>query len=209
MKKPGIIVALAAVGLLLYVDRYPTARPPTACETFTAGVAIDFVRPDWCGRVPIEAEAGSGGFGAKGFDVYSWRSECFLAIAIKTNNPKLCSEVKPIGGSLATGSLGDGSGYNEAFCIESVRKLHGHWGQLGLHMSNYELAPIMQQLGYTDQVLLDAKLDPQYEYSWDDYINGLLLNRPGMPRFEQPQQEKLDFLKRVDNLKCKSKWSPF
>src|ERR1700759_3733140 len=134
-----LIVAAVGLGLLWY----PTARDPTTCEKFITGVAIDFVLPEWCNRVPLEASAGSDGFAAKGFEVSSLRSECFLAIAVKTNDVELCKEVKPISSGLAQGMLLDGSGYNEDFCIDMVRKSRGHWGQFGLFMSNYELAPIM------------------------------------------------------------------
>jgi hypothetical protein len=197
------IIALAAVGLWLYVHRYPTARIPTTCEKFTAGVAIDFVRPEWCKRIRIEAVAGAGD-SAKGFQIDSWRSDCFLAIAIETSNPKLCSEVKPIRSDWFGDGLADGSGYNEAYCIARVKKSRGYNDEgVGFFISNDELAPFMHQLGYTDQTLLDAGIDPSDTYSWDKYVHKLLWNSPGMPRYEQFQQEKRDFLRKVDHLRCR------
>jgi hypothetical protein len=131
--------------LWLYIHRYPTARTPTTCEQFIAGVAIDFVRPDWCARIPIEAERGAGGFGLQGFQVISERSNCFLATAVKTKNATLCNGVRPI----REGFL-DGTGYNTRYCLDSVRRSAGHWGELGLlPMSNTELAAVMHKIGYT------------------------------------------------------------
>ncbi len=191
------IVALAALGLWLYVHRYPTARVPTACETFTKGVAIDFMRPDWCERIPIEAEGGGGG-DTKGFQVDSLRSECFLTTAIQTHNAKLCSQVRPIRAAWIDGGLLlDGSGYNETYCIDSVNEPGRARESPGLTMSNHELAPIMQQLGYADQTLLDANLDPRDQFSWSDYIQ--LLLRPLPPWLER----KNEFLTKVNKLRCK------
>jgi len=198
------IVVLVALGLWLYMHRYPTARPPTACEKFTAGVAIDFVRPDWCRRIPIGAERGAGGWSPKGFQVDSWRSDCFLATAVVTRNVNLCKDVKPIRTGLLEGYL-DGTGYNKAYCVDRVNKSNGFWGELGLlPMSNGELAPIMRELGYTDQALLDANLDPHDPFSWSKYIQ---LLRSSYPPSRQLQRS--DFLARVENLRCKGKWSPF
>jgi hypothetical protein len=203
------ILALAGVGLWLYVHRYPTGRIPTACEQFTAGVAIDFVRPDWCKRIPIEAVGGTGGFSPKGFQIESLRSDCFLQTAVQTNNTKLCSEVKPIRSDWLDG-LADGSGYNEAYCRDYIKKFGRNWEGGGLFMSNDELAPVMHQLGYTDQTLLDMQIDPNDAYSWNKYIHYLLWDRPGsMRNYEREQEQKRDFLDRVGKLRCKSRWSLF
>src|ERR1019366_1131099 len=150
------ILALAGVGLWLYVHRYPTGRIPTACEQFTAGVAIDFVRSDWLD------------------------------------------------------GLADGSGYNEAYCRDYIKKFGRNWEGGGLFMSNDELAPVMHQLGYTDQTLLDMQIDPNDAYSWNKYIHYLLWDRPGsMRNYEREQEQKRDFLDRVGKLRCKSRWSLF
>jgi hypothetical protein len=191
------IVALAAVGVWLYVHRYPTGRVATPCERFSAGVAIDFIRPDWCETIPIKAERGAGD-APKGFEVDSLRSNCFLSTAIETQDTKLCSQVKPIRADwINDGLLFDGSGFNEAYCIDSVKNSRRYLEGSGLNMSNYELAPIMQQLGYTDQTLLDANLDPRDQFSWSDYIQ--LLLRPLPPWVER----KNDFLTKVNHLRCK------
>ncbi len=50
-------------------------------------------------------------------------------------------------------------------------------------MSNDELGPIMQQLGYTEQALMDANLDPRDRFGWDKYIQ--LLLRPLPPWVER------------------------
>jgi hypothetical protein len=194
------IVALAAVGLWLYVHRYPTAKIPTACEQLTAGVAVDFVRPEWCKRIPIEAERG-GGDSLK-FGIDSLRSDCFLQTAVQTNNTKLCSEVKPIRSDWVDGFFIDGSGYNEAYFIDSVKTSRGPQTG-GLFMSNYELVSVMHQLGYTEQTLLDAGIDLNDSFGWQSYVNKLRWNTRGMPRYEHFQQEKRDFLGRVDHLRCR------
>jgi hypothetical protein len=192
------ILALAAVGFWLYIHRYPTGRIPTACERFTAGVAIGFTRPDWCERIPIEAERGAGFDAPKGFEVDSLRSNCFLSTAIETHDTKLCSQVKPIRADwINDGLLLDGSGFNEAYCLDSVKNSRRDLEGAGLSMSNDELAPIMQQLGYTDQTLLGASLDPRDQFSWSDYIQ--LLLRPLPPWVER----KNDFLTKVNKLRCK------
>lgn len=164
---------------------------------------MDFVRPDWCRRIPVAAERGAGGDAPPGLQVDSWRSDCFLAIAVKTKNTSLCGGVQPIKTGLLDGYL-DGTGYNKAYCIDSVNKSNGHWGELGLlPMTNNELAPLMHQLGYTEQTLLDAGIDPTDTFSWTKYIDKLRWNRSGMPRYEHFEQETHDFLGRIDRLRCR------
>ena len=70
-------------------------------------------------------------------------------------------------------------------------------------MSNYELVSVMHQLGYTEQTLLDAGIDLNDSFGWQSYVNKLRWNTRGMPRYEHFQQEKRDFLGRVDHLRCR------
>lgn len=197
----AITIAVLLAGLILWRNLFPhpPTRNPTTCESFVAGVAMDFSYPDLCRKIPFEAaEAGA----PKGLAVTSLRSRCFQALAFNTGNDSLCSEVKPIRGF----GPYDGS-VDEFHCVDRVLHSRNSWRERGLYIPGDQLAPLMRQLGYTNQTLEDAHIYPQDNSAWARYID-ILRPPPSLPGIDastDPQQPaRLDFLSRIMNLQCKS-----
>jgi|HubBroStandDraft_6_1064221.scaffolds.fasta_scaffold124655_2 hypothetical protein len=193
-----IPVVLATVLVWRNVFQHPPVRKPTLCESFVAGIAMDFRYPKLCNRIPFEAAEGVF-VGGKEVDVTSLRSKCYLKIAQSTGDDSLCYEVKPFRGY---GPFGGDSG-----CADQVLHSTGSWGQRSFFLSEDQLAPLMRGLGYTDQTLADANISPQNNSAWTQYIDTLRPPPPlpGINTSANPQERAtLDFLNRLMNLHCKS-----
>lgn len=178
---------------------HPAVRKPTLCESFVAGIAMEFRYPKLCNRIPFEAAAEGVFVGGKEVDVTSLRSKCYLKIAQSTGDDTLCYEVKPLRGY---GPYGDDSD-----CADQVLHSTGSWGEQSFFISEDQLAPLMRQLGYTDQTLISAHISPHDNSAWTQYIDSLRPPPPlaGITSSADPQQQaRLDFLGRLVNLRCKS-----
>jgi hypothetical protein len=91
---------------------------------------------------------------------------------------------------------------NESFCQEKIKGHLDAWIPGGVLYSGQVLASIMQQMGYNNQQLTDAKIDPQDNSAWVKYIQFLRNTRSNSPDAAQRQLLTLDFLKRVKDLNC-------
>ena len=142
-------------GMLGSLVSDPVNKRASACERFMSGIAQEFQQSQLCGKIRPDAVGGAAGLSPPGYQVSYERSDCFHETAIETKNQTLCAEVRPV----STPSL-DGSKINQANCVNDVKNSNGRGGSVPPSLSDDQLGIFMKQLGYTDQVLLQAQAGP-------------------------------------------------
>jgi peroxiredoxin len=143
-------------------------RPQNQHEVIYYFIAKEIGAPELCARISPLAEHGLG-LNPPGYQIYYTRSHCYLDVAVRTGNAKLCDEVR----SLSTPFV-DGSKISRAECLKSV----GHPEQLinaGPGANFFDAKPILTQMGYT-QEMIPAQIvrsNPDEAFMWHAFYKSI------------------------------------